>query len=278
MKKKTLILLPVLLGIGIGVGLGIGIIGGKSKPAKHGNEIAIEFEDDDEEVETSSAGEDADSDEIDLDANALLPAAPVNMTPSDSAPKKPAATAAVTNAKTEPAPAPQSAAPAEKPQTAAGAPKENPKPGETGSDATAESDATAARTGDKERKGRISEEDIQSDISGYYNASVTPEQMAADYRKRLPIRVGKYQTLTDFTYGKKDGFTYHIRTTRDDITAKMKTSLPDYACDNKQVQIFMQYVDRVSFKFTNNHDQHLQTISIPKSECAARMKKKYSGS
>ncbi len=280
LKKKTLILIPILLGIGIGVGLGLGYL---SKPASkinsNPNEISISFSDDEEQENTDDVIDVASEEtEIIFDSDALLPAAPID---ADHPPVR----------NTKPAPAASSSSvaavsrPPEPKNTKETAAAEQKKTETAAAKSTAESKvqtappAAESRTAKSQQSSReaISEEDIQSDISGYY-VDVKPEQIASDYKKRLPIRVGKYQTLTDFTYSKNDGFTYHIKTNRDDITEKMKSNLPGYACENKQVQIFMQYVNQVNFQFTNASDVLIHTVSIPKSVCTAKLKNKYKSS
>ena len=276
MKKKTLVLFPILLGIGVGVGLGLGSL---SKPdSKHKsnpNEISINYDDDIQETEEPVTETAFNNEEIIIDSDDLLPAAPLDYEQNQGHISQPSAKVTAANVSAKPS----------KPETPKKDQTENgPKPEITSAEGKESSSVTTAKAEQPQSQSKpdpqtsgnkVSHEDIQSDISASY-VNVTPDQIAADYKKRLPIRVGKYQTLTDFTYSKKDGFTYHIRTNRDDITDKMKTSLPDYACGNKQVQIFMQYVEKVNFKFFNVSDVHLHTVTIPKSVCTSKLKNKYS--
>ena len=276
MKKKTLVLFPILLGIGVGVGLGLGSLSKPdSKQKSNPNEISINYDDDVHETEDPATETAFNDGEIIIDSDDLLPAAPLDYEhnhgqTSQSSPKVAASTVPSRMQKPE---TPQKVQTVNKPKQEIAASESTESASVT--TAKAEQPQSQSKPNPQTSGNNVSHEDIQSDISASY-VNVTPDQIAADYKKRLPIRVGKYQTLTDFTYSKKDGFTYHIRTNRDDITDKMKTSLPDYACGNKQVQIFMQYAEKVNFRFSNVSDVHLHTVTIPKSVCTSKLKSKYS--
>lgn len=281
-RKKKLALLTAFLGIGIGVGMGIASFAGlhRDHARNTGNEIAIGYEEDSDGP--VMAEEDFD-DELIIDSGELLPAAPLDESVTTTTPpsgndarKSRAATqtaAVAAPATASPAPSPQQAA-----APAAGN-EDSTKAGSSQETATAPSGTTgtAARTASASASATQTAPETPPAGTADKPAEISPEKVAEEYRRRLPIKVGKFQTLTDFTYSRKEGFTYHIRTTREDITSRMRESLPEYACGNRQVQIFMQYAEKVNFRFLNATDAHISTVSIPRSQCTALLRKKEAG-
>lgn len=97
---------------------------------------------------------------------------------------------------------------------------------------------------------------------------ITPEEIAQEYRNRIPMKVGKKQTLINFTYQSSVGFTYLIKTTDEPAAEKYKSHLPKFACANKQIQALYIHDERVIFEFVNNEDKLLVKIPVSKSICA----------
>ncbi len=96
---------------------------------------------------------------------------------------------------------------------------------------------------------------------------ITPEEIAAEYCKRLPVKVGKTQELTDFTFSQQNGFTYVIKSSDPLIVEKSKDNLDEYACPNKQIQYLYKHTDKVNFNFIDEKGTVIAKVRVLKSQC-----------
>ncbi len=276
-RKKRFLLATLLFGAVLGIGLGIGtLLPQKMAQNSPNGEILLNVAEDDEELEQFS--ELMFEDDIIIDENELLPTAPIDAQHQNTNPKSSDETVVALQNTPKEESTNNTKEKEQKPQ-----PVTKPKP---------QASTTVAQKDEKIDKVEVAQNEQVKDNANKNEESkpantnsssddknkdqvatikVTPEMVASDYQKRLPIKVGKYQTLTDFTYSKKNGFTYVIKTTREDLTEKMQNKLVDLACENKQVQIFMQYADKVNFKFVSARNTTVANVAVPKASCAAQL-------
>ena len=105
---------------------------------------------------------------------------------------------------------------------------------------------TAAKDQDDDQDSET-EKEQQSTASE--PAAPTPEMIVQEFKSKfkLPIKLSKKETLTNFQYTASDGFTYVIRTSDGTIDASARNYYARYACQNEQVKGLFDYSKTVSF-------------------------------
>ena len=101
-------------------------------------------------------------------------------------------------------------------------------------------------------------------------AAPTPEMIVQEFKSKfkLPIKLSKKETLTNFQYTASDGFTYVIRTSDGTIDASARNYYARYACQNEQVKGLFDYSKTVSFAFVNNKSgKTISRVNVNPSVC-----------
>lgn len=112
------------------------------------------------------------------------------------------------------------------------------------------------------------EKEQQSTVSE--PAAPTPEMIVQEFKSKfkLPIKLSKKETLTNFQYTASDGFTYVIRTSDGTIDASARNYYARYACQNEQVKGLFDYSKTVSFAFVNNKSgKTISRVNVNPSAC-----------
>ena len=112
------------------------------------------------------------------------------------------------------------------------------------------------------------EKEQQSTVSE--PAAPTPEMIVQEFKSKfkLPIKLSKKETLTNFQYTASDGFTYVIRTSDGTIDASARNYYARYACQNEQVKGLFDYSKTVSFAFVNNKSgKTISRVNVNPSVC-----------
>ena len=126
---------------------------------------------------------------------------------------------------------------------------------------------TAAKDQDDDQDSET-EKEQQSTASE--PAAPTPEMIVQEFKSKfkLPIKLSKKETLTNFQYTASDGFTYVIRTSDGTIDASARNYYARYACQNEQVKGLFDYSKTVSFAFVNNKSgKTISRVNVNPSVC-----------
>ncbi len=126
---------------------------------------------------------------------------------------------------------------------------------------------TAAKDQDDDQDSET-EKEQQSTASE--PAAPTPEMIVQEFKSKfkLPIKLSKKETLTNFQYTASDGFTYVIRTSDGTIDASARNYYARYACQNEQVKGLFDYSKTVSFAFVNNKSgKTISRVNVNPSAC-----------
>lgn len=126
---------------------------------------------------------------------------------------------------------------------------------------------TAAKDQDDDQDSET-EKEQQSTVSE--PAAPTPEMIVQEFKSKfkLPIKLSKKETLTNFQYTASDGFTYVIRTSDGTIDASARNYYARYACQNEQVKGLFDYSKTVSFAFVNNKSgKTISRVNVNPSVC-----------
>lgn len=126
---------------------------------------------------------------------------------------------------------------------------------------------TAAKDQDDDQDSET-EKEQQSTVSE--PAAPTPEMIVQEFKSKfkLPIKLSKKETLTNFQYTASDGFTYVIRTSDGTIDASARNYYARYACQNEQVKGLFDYSKTVSFAFVNNKSgKTISRVNVNPSAC-----------
>lgn len=126
---------------------------------------------------------------------------------------------------------------------------------------------TAAKDQDDDQDSET-EKEQQSTASE--PAAPTPEMIVQEFKSKfkLPIKLSKKETLTNFQYTASDGFTYVIRTSDSTIDASARNYYARYACQNEQVKGLFDYSKTVSFAFVNNKSgKTISRVNVNPSAC-----------
>ena len=126
---------------------------------------------------------------------------------------------------------------------------------------------TAAKDQDDDQDSETDKEQ-QSTVSE--PAAPTPEMIVQEFKSKfkLPIKLSKKETLTNFQYTASDGFTYVIRTSDGTIDASARNYYARYACQNEQVKGLFDYSKTVSFAFVNNKSgKTISRVNVNPSAC-----------
>lgn len=126
---------------------------------------------------------------------------------------------------------------------------------------------TAAKDQDDDQDSKT-EKEQQSTVSE--PAAPTPEMIVQEFKSKfkLPIKLSKKETLTNFQYTASDGFTYVIRTSDGTIDASARNYYARYACQNEQVKGLFDYSKTVSFAFVNNKSgKTISRVNVNPSAC-----------
>lgn len=126
---------------------------------------------------------------------------------------------------------------------------------------------TAAKDQDDDQDSET-EKEQQSTASE--PAAPTPEMIVQEFKSKfkLPIKLSKKETLTNFQYTASDGFTYVIRTSDSTIDASARNYYARYACQNEQVKGLFDYSKTVSFAFVNNKSgKTISRVNVNPSVC-----------
>lgn len=126
---------------------------------------------------------------------------------------------------------------------------------------------TAAKDQDDDQDSKT-EKEQQSTASE--PAAPTPEMIVQEFKSKfkLPIKLSKKETLTNFQYTASDGFTYVIRTSDGTIDASARNYYARYACQNEQVKGLFDYSKTVSFAFVNNKSgKTISRVNVNPSVC-----------
>jgi len=126
---------------------------------------------------------------------------------------------------------------------------------------------TAAKDQDDDQDSET-EKEQQSTASE--PAAPTPEMIVQEFKSKfkLPIKLSKKETLTNFQYTASDGFTYVIRTSDGTIDASARNYYARYACQNEQVKGLSDYSKTVSFAFVNNKSgKTISRVNVNPSAC-----------
>lgn len=126
---------------------------------------------------------------------------------------------------------------------------------------------TAAKDQDDDQDSET-EKEQQSTVSE--PAAPTPEMIVQEFKSKfkLPIKLSKKETLTNFKYTASDGFTYVIRTSDSTIDASARNYYARYACQNEQVKGLFDYSKTVSFAFVNNKSgKTISRVNVNPSAC-----------
>ena len=126
---------------------------------------------------------------------------------------------------------------------------------------------TAAKDQDDDQDSET-EKEQQSTASE--PAAPTPEMIVQEFKSKfkLPIKLSKKETLTNFQYAASDGFTYVIRTSDGTIDASARNYYARYACQNEQVKGLFDYSKTVSFAFVNNKSgKTISRVNVNPSVC-----------
>ena len=126
---------------------------------------------------------------------------------------------------------------------------------------------TAAKDQDDDQDSET-EKEQQSTVSE--PAVPTPEMIVQEFKSKfkLPIKLSKKETLTNFQYTASDGFTYVIRTSDGTIDASARNYYARYACQNEQVKGLFDYSKTVSFAFVNNKSgKTISRVNVNPSVC-----------
>lgn len=126
---------------------------------------------------------------------------------------------------------------------------------------------TAAKDQDDDQDSET-EKEQQSTVSE--PAAPTPEMIVQEFKSKfkLPIKLSKKETLTNFQYTESDGFTYVIRTSDGTIDASARNYYARYACQNEQVKGLFDYSKTVSFAFVNNKSgKTISRVNVNPSAC-----------
>ena len=126
---------------------------------------------------------------------------------------------------------------------------------------------TAAKDQDDDQD---SETDKEQQSTASEPAAPTPEMIVQEFKSKfkLPIKLSKKETLTNFQYTASDGFTYVIRTSDGTIDASARNYYARYACQNEQVKGLFDYSKTVSFAFVNNKSgKTISRVNVNPSVC-----------
>ena len=126
---------------------------------------------------------------------------------------------------------------------------------------------TAAKDQDDDQDSET-EKEQQSTVSE--PAAPTHEMIVQEFKSKfkLPIKLSKKETLTNFQYTASDGFTYVIRTSDGTIDASARNYYARYACQNEQVKGLFDYSKTVSFAFVNNKSgKTISRVNVNPSVC-----------
>lgn len=126
---------------------------------------------------------------------------------------------------------------------------------------------TAAKDQDDDQD---SEPEKEQQSTASEPATPTPEMIVQEFKSKfkLPIKLSKKETLTNFQYTASDGFTYVIRTSDGTIDASARNYYARYACQNEQVKGLFDYSKTVSFAFVNNKSgKTISRVNVNPSTC-----------
>ena len=128
----------------------------------------------------------------------------------------------------------------------------------------------ARNTAAKDAKDQDSETEKEQQSTASEPAAPTPEMIVQEFKSKfkLPIKLSKKETLTNFQYTASDGFTYVIRTSDGTIDASARNYYARYACQNEQVKGLFDYSKTVSFAFVNNKSgKTISRVNVNPSAC-----------
>ena len=128
----------------------------------------------------------------------------------------------------------------------------------------------ARNTAAKDAKDQDSETEKEQQSTASEPAAPTPEMIVQEFKSKfkLPIKLSKKETLTNFQYTASDGFTYVIRTSDGTIDASARNYYARYACQNEQVKGLFDYSKTVSFAFVNNKSgKTISRVNVNPSVC-----------
>lgn len=128
----------------------------------------------------------------------------------------------------------------------------------------------ARNTAAKDAKDQDSETEKEQQSTASEPAAPTPEMIVQEFKSKfkLPIKLSKKETLTNFQYTASDGFTYVIRTSDSTIDASARNYYARYACQNEQVKGLFDYSKTVSFAFVNNKSgKTISRVNVNPSAC-----------
>ena len=130
---------------------------------------------------------------------------------------------------------------------------------------------TAAKDqNDNQDDDQDSETEKEQQSTASEPAAPTPEMIVQEFKSKfkLPIKLSKKETLTNFQYTASDGFTYVIRTSDGTIDASARNYYARYACQNEQVKGLFDYSKTVSFAFVNNKSgKTISRVNVNPSVC-----------
>ena len=129
---------------------------------------------------------------------------------------------------------------------------------------------TAAKDQNDNQDDQDNETEKEQQSTASEPAAPTPEMIVQEFKSKfkLPIKLSKKETLTNFQYTASDGFTYVIRTSDGTIDASARNYYARYACQNEQVKGLFDYSKTVSFAFVNNKSgKTISRVNVNPSVC-----------
>ena len=129
---------------------------------------------------------------------------------------------------------------------------------------------TAAKDQNDNQDDQDNETEKEQQSTASEPAAPTPEMIVQEFKSKfkLPIKLSKKETLTNFQYTASDGFTYVIRTSDSTIDASARNYYARYACQNEQVKGLFDYSKTVSFAFVNNKSgKTISRVNVNPSVC-----------